>query len=294
VRESNYWANEAGAEIISREFVQKCIEQRDYRARKVEDRIQELIEEGTILIDTEGSRVGQINGLSVYDLGDYTFGRPSRITAKTSLGQSGIVSIEREVELSGRIHDKGVLILEGYFRHHFAQGKPLSLSGSVCFEQSYAGVEGDSASSTEIFALLSSLSEIPILQDKAVTGSVNQHGQIQPIGGVNEKIEGFYYVCKAKGLNGSQGVIIPRINVPDLMLKAEVIEAVREGKFHIWAISTVEEGIEILTGVEAGSQRDDGSWEPDSVFGKVDGTLSRFAEAMKAYTGHGGDGGQVG
>jgi lon-related putative ATP-dependent protease len=285
VREANYWASQDNSPKITRKHVEKALQEREYRSRRVEDRIQEMIEEGTILIDTQGAKVGQVNGLSVYDLGDYVFGRPSRITAKTSLGQHGIVSIEREVELSGHIHDKGVLILEGYLRHHFAQNKPLTLAASICFEQSYSGVEGDSASSAEIYALLSSLSGVPISQEKAVTGSVNQHGEIQPIGGVNEKIEGFYYVCKAKGLTGNQGVIIPKLNVEDLMLKEEVVEAVREGKFHVWAISTIEEGVELLMGMPAGRQRPDGSWDPDSVFGKADATLARYAEAMKAYGG---------
>ena len=290
IREADYWAAEEGAKVVSSPHVEKALRERAYRSKKVEDHIQELMEEGTILIDTEGMKVGQVNGLSVYDLGDYAFGRPSRITSKTSLGQSGILSIEREVEMSGQIHDKGILILEGFLRHHFAQGKPLTLAASICFEQSYSGVEGDSASSTEIYCLLSSLSGVPIHQDKAVTGSVNQHGEIQPIGGVNEKVEGFFDVCKAKGLTGTQGVLIPRLNVDDLMLREDVVGAVRDGRFHVWAVSTIQEGIEILTGVSAGLQEPNGSWDPGSVFGRVDGTLQRFAEAMKAFSGGGADG----
>ncbi|MBD3333945.1 MAG: AAA family ATPase [Candidatus Eisenbacteria bacterium] len=284
MREADLWAAEESSELITAKHVERAVRERDYRLQRVEERIQELIDEGTILVDTEGARVGQVNGLSVYSLGDYAFGRPTRITTKTSVGPGGIVSIEREVELSGRIHDKGVLILEGFLRHHFAQNKPLTLAASICFEQSYAGIDGDSASSTEIYGLLSSLSGVPVDQEKAVTGSVNQHGEIQPIGGVNEKIEGFYYVCKAKGLTGGQGVLIPKINVPHLMLKDEVVGAIREGRFHVWAVATIQEGIEILTGMPAGEQRSDGTWSPDSVFGKVDAALAGYAEAMKEYS----------
>ncbi|MBU2692530.1 MAG: AAA family ATPase [Candidatus Eisenbacteria bacterium] len=292
-REANFWAGDEKVPVISGSHVEKAIQERDYRSQKIEDQLQEMMEEGTILGDTEGCKVGQVNGLSVFDLGDYAFGRPTRITTKTSVGQGGIVSIEREVDLSGRIHDKGVLILEGFFRHRFAQSKPLTLAASICFEQSYSGIDGDSASSTEIYALLSSLSGFPIRQDCAVTGSVNQHGEIQPIGGVNEKIEGFYHICKAKGLTGTQGVLIPKLNIKDLMLKEELVEVIREGRFHVYAISTIEEGIEILTGIPAGSQNPDGSWEPKTVFGEVDSTLIRYAEVMKTYSGGGGDGRSV-
>jgi len=255
LRESNYWAEQEQSQVVSRKHVLKAIDERIERVNLIEEKIQEMITEGTILIDTEGAKSGQVNGLSVYDVGDYEFGKPSRITAKTAMGRSGVINIEREAALSGRTHNKGVAILTGYLRSQFAQNKPLVMSASICFEQSYGGVDGDSASSTEVYAILSSLSGVPLRQDLAVTGSVNQNGEIQPIGGVNQKIEGFYDVCKAKGLTGRQGVLIPHRNVKDLMLRHDVVEAVRAKKFHIYPVRTIDEGIEILTGVKAGKKR---------------------------------------
>jgi predicted ATP-dependent protease len=228
--------------------------------------------------------MGQVNGLSVYSLGDISFGKPSRITCKTFLGRGGVINIERESQLSGRIHDKGVLIFSGYMGWKYAQDSPLSLSASLCFEQSYEGVEGDSAASAELYALLSSLSDVPIKQNMAVTGSVNQKGEIQPIGGVNQKVEGFFQVCKAKGLTGDQGVVIPRQNVRNLMLREEVIEAVKQGKFHIYAVSNVDEGIEILTGVEAGEKKEDGTYPEGSINYRADKKLKEMAAKLKQFT----------
>lgn len=247
IRESDYWAKKENAGQVSGAHVRKAIDERIERVRMVEEKIQEMIIDGTIMIDTTGAVVGQVNGLSVYDAGEYAFGKPTRITAKTGMGRTGIINIEREAEMSGPSHNKGVLILSGYLRHRYAQDKPLVLSASIAFEQSYSGVDGDSASSTEVYAILSSLSRIPIRQDLAVTGSVNQHGEIQPIGGVNLKIEGFFDVCKARGLTGTQGVLIPHQNEKDLMLRHDVVEAVRKKQFHIYSVTTIDEGITILT-----------------------------------------------
>jgi len=247
--ESSYWAQKAGSDLVTGEHVEKALEEKTFRLNLIEKRIQEMITQGTLLVDVEGDVVGQVNGLAIYQLGDFSFGKPSRITAKTFLGRSGIINIEREAKLSGKTHDKGVLILSGYLGSKYAQDRPLSLAASLCFEQSYGGVEGDSASSTELYALLSALSGIPIRQGIAVTGSVDQRGRIQPIGGANEKIEGFFDVCWVKGLSGRQGVMIPRSNVDDLMLRRDVVEAVRRGTFRVWAVESVEEGIEVLTGV---------------------------------------------
>jgi len=227
--------------------------------------------------------VGQVNGLSVLLLGDYEFGRPSRITARTYLGSKGLVNIEREVKMSGRIHDKGVLILTGYLGGKYAQQVPMQFSASICFEQAYEGIEGDSASSTELYALLSSLSGLPLKQGIAVTGSVNQQGQIQPIGGVNQKIEGFFEVCKIQGLDGTQGVIIPQRNVRNLMLREEVIQAVEEGEFHIWPVETVDEGIAVLTGVEAGEMQEDGTYPEGTVNSLVVKGLCRLAETLREF-----------
>jgi len=283
LREANYWAHKDNSSTVKLQHVEKAIEEKIERSRLIEEKIQEMIEEGTIMIDTDGKIVGQVNGLSVYDTGDYSFGKPSRITAKAAVGSSGIINIEREAELSGRIHDKGVLILAGYLRSKYAQDKPLAMSASLCFEQSYSGVEGDSASSTEVYALLSALSELPIRQDIAVTGSVNQKGEIQPIGGVNQKIEGFYDVCKAKGLTGKQGVIIPYQNVNHLMLRKDVIDAVKKAKFHIYSVETIDQGIEILTGVKTGERKDKGEYEEGTVNYLVDKKLQEFAESWKNF-----------
>jgi lon-related putative ATP-dependent protease len=283
IKEASYWAGKETSPIVTREIVKRAVEEEIFRNNRIEERIQEMMEEGTIMVDTDGSEVGQINGLSVLSLGDYMFGRPSRLTVRVYTGRGGMVNIEREVKLSGPIHDKGVLILTGYLGGKYAHDKPLSFSASICFEQSYEGVEGDSASSTELYALLSALSGIPIKQGIAVTGSVNQLGKVQPIGGVNHKIEGFYAVCKAKGLTGEQGVLIPDTNIRHLMLKDEVVEAVRSGRFHIWSVSTIEEGIEILTGVPAGEMGEDGRYPEGTINFLVDKRLHEFGESMKKF-----------
>jgi ATP-dependent Lon protease len=283
LREAHYWAKKDKKKIVTDEYIKKAIEEKNKRSALVEEKIQEMIDEGSIMISTKGGEVGQVNGLSVYDMGDYAFGKPARITANVAVGDSGIINIEREAQMSGPIHNKGVLILSGYLRDRYAQDKPLAVSASLCFEQSYSGVDGDSASSTEIYALLSSLAGIPLRQDIAVTGSVNQKGEIQPIGGVNEKIEGFFDVCQAAGLNGSQGVMIPFQNVGDLMLKDEVIDAVKKGKFHLYPIKTIDQGIELLTGVSAGEKEKDGTYPEGSVNHLVDKQLQAFAEKWKKY-----------
>lgn len=283
LKEANYWALKDGARLVSKQYVEKAIEERLERVKLIEEKMQEMIEQGTIFIDTEGSVVGQVNGLSVYDTGEYSFGKPSRITARTGVGASGVINIEREAELSGPIHNKGVYILSGYLRDKYAQDKPLALSASLCFEQSYGGVEGDSASSAELYTLLSSLANIPLRQDLAVTGSVNQKGEVQPIGGVNQKIEGFFAVCKAKGLTGTQGVLIPHTNIEDLMLRNDVVDAVRHGKFHIYAVKTINEGIELLTGIQAGEKDTKGNYPKDSINYLVDKRLKELAKAWKDF-----------
>lgn len=283
VREAGYWAKQEGSDLVTAAHVQKAIEEKVYRSNRVEEQVRELIEEGTLLVDTEGEVVGQVNGLSIVSLGEYDFGKPSRITAKTYLGKAGVINIEREAELSGRIHDKGVMILSGYLGGKYAQDKPLSLSASLCFEQSYEGVEGDSASSTELYALLSSLSGFPLKQDIAVTGSVNQQGEIQPVGGVTKKIEGFFDVCRIKGLTGDQGVIIPEQNVRNLMLREDVVEAVEKGQFHIYPVKSIDEGVSILTEREAGERQPDGTYPPDTVNYEVDKRLRELAERLKEF-----------
>jgi len=285
LREANYWAEKDGSDVVTGKEVDKAIDKRNYRVNLIEEKIQEMIDDGTILIDSDGMVVGQVNGLSVYNLGDYMFGKPSRITAKTSLGKAGIINIEREAEMSGPIHNKGVYILTGYLRGKYAQDKPITMSASLCFEQSYSGVEGDSASSTEIYALLSSISGLPLRQDIAVTGSVNQKGEIQPIGGVNEKIEGFFDVCKAKGFTGKQGVMIPHLNVDDLMLRKDVVGAVTDGKFHIYPVKSIDQGIEILTGMEAGEKVEDGRFKEGTVNDRVDKKLREMGTKIKEFEG---------
>ena len=283
VIESDYWARKSESSMITGDYVERAVKEKIHRLDLVAERIRQLIAEGTLMVDVEGSVVGQVNGLAVYDLGIFSFGRPSRITAKSFFGRRGVINIERESQLSGRIHDKGVLILSGYLGWRYAQDKPLSLSASLCFEQSYTGVEGDSASSTELYAILSSLSELPIRQGIAVTGSVNQKGEIQPIGGANQKIEGFFDVCKTKGLTGEQGVLIPHRNVRNLMVREDVVEAVREGKFHIYEVKTIDEGIEILTGAAAGEKQADGTYPEDTVNYLVDKRLKELAEGLKGF-----------
>jgi lon-related putative ATP-dependent protease len=283
IREAGYYAAQEEAQYVSAAHVQKAIDERFYRSSLIQERIQEMIARDSIKIAVAGECVGQVNGLSVIGLGDIAFGQPSRITVSLSLGREGLIDIEREAKLGGPIHTKGVLILSGYLAEKYAQDRPLSLSARLVFEQSYGGVEGDSASSTELYAMLSSLSGLPIKQGIAVTGSVNQKGEVQAIGGVNEKIEGFYAVCKAKGLTGVQGVIVPKSNVQNLMLKEEVVEAVRDGQFHVWAVKTVDEGIEILTGVQAGQRQEDGTFEEETVNKLVDERLRTMAERMKEF-----------
>jgi predicted ATP-dependent protease len=285
VLEAEYWASKSGASLVAAQHVEKAVEEKLFRHNLLDERIRDLIDRGTIMIDVDGAVVGQVNGLSIYSLGDITFGKPSRITAKTFLGRKGVINIERESQLSGRIHDKGVLILGGYMGWKYAQEQPLSLSASLCFEQSYEGVEGDSASSTELYAILSSLSDVPLKQTIAVTGSVNQKGEIQPIGGVNHKIEGFFQVCSAKGLNGGQGVLIPHQNLRNLMLREEVIEAVRQGQFHIYAVKTIDDGIEVLTGVEAGERKEDGAYPEGSINFLVNKRLTEMAGKLKGFYG---------
>ena len=283
--EANYWAGKEGAQYVRGQDVQKAIDQKIYRSNLMEKRVQEMIAEGTLMISTQGTVPGQINGLSVQSLGDYAFGRPSRITARTFFGQNGVTDIERETKMSGRIHSKGVLVLSGYLAGKYAQDRPLSLSASLTFEQMYDEVDGDSASSTELYALLSSLAGLPLRQDMAVTGSVNQRGEIQPIGGVNEKIEGFFEVCKAAGLTGEQGVMIPESNRKHLMLRDEVVQAVKDGRFHIYAVKTIDEGIELLTGRQAGKIRPDGTYPIGTVNNLVDQRLREYAERAKEFAG---------
>ncbi len=285
LREASYWARKGKSDRVMEKHVDQAIQEGIYRKRMIEDKIQEMIEDGTILIDSDGAKIGQVNGLSVYSMGEYAFGKPSRITAKTSMGKAGIINIEREAELSGPIHNKGVLILAGYLRGKYAQDKPLNLTATLCFEQSYAGVEGDSASSTEVYAILSSLTGLGLRQDIAVTGSVNQNGEIQPIGGVNQKIEGFFDICRARGLTGKQGVMIPHQNVEDLSLRKDVVAGVAEGKFHIYPIHTIDQGIEILTGVAAGEREPDGKFPLGSVNFLADQKLMELAKRMKAFEG---------
>ena len=273
------WTRMDKAKIVTAEYVKKAIAERIERINKYDQRLVEMIQNGTIMIDTDGEKVGQINGLSVMHIGDYSFGKPAKITANTYVGKSGIVNIEREVELSGTSHSKGVMILSAYIGEKFAQEKPLSLSASLCFEQMYNGVDGDSASSTELYALLSSLSELPIKQSIAVTGSVNQKGEIQPIGGVTDKIEGFFNICKLRGLTGEQGILMPYQNIRNLNLSDEVIKAVKDGKFHIYAIKTVDEGIELLTGVPAGRKNKNGEYTVGTVNYLVSEKLKKYANS---------------
>jgi len=283
IREASYYARQDKADLVTASHIERAIEERYYRSALIQERIQEMIAKDVIKIDVAGEAVGQVNGLSVLQLGDISFGQPSRITASVGLGESGVVNVEREAEMSGPTHTKGVLILSGYLAQEFAQDKPLSLNAHLVFEQNYGGVDGDSASSTELYAILSALSGLPVKQGIAVTGSVNQKGEVQAIGGVNEKIEGFFAVCKAKGLTGEQGVMIPASNVYNLMLKQEIIEAVEAEKFHIWSVDSIAEGIEVLTGVSAGMQ-DDSSFAPGSVYDRADQHLAKMAEELAHFS----------
>lgn len=281
VSEASFWAGRAGHEVVQAPDVELAIRKKEYRSSLLEERLQELVERGTIVIETDGTRIGQANGLSILDLGDYAFGRPVRVSARVSLGRGGVASIEREIELSGPIHSKGVMILAGYLSATYARELPLALSASLTFEQSYDEIEGDSASSTELYALLSALSGLPLQQGIAVTGSVDQHGNIQAVGGVTRKIEGFYAACKTGGLTGSQGVLVPASNVRNLMLDAEVVEAVRAGRFHVWPVRTIDEGIELLTGTPAGERAEDGGFPPETVHGLAQARLRANVEVLR-------------
>ena len=281
VGEASTWAKLDKSKIVTQKYVQKAFDERIERIKKYDTKYSQMIKEGALLINTEGYKVGQINGLTVITIGDYSFGKPSKITANTYIGRQGIVNIEREVQMSGSTHSKGVMILTGYLGELFAQDKALSLNASICFEQLYGGVDGDSASSTEAYAILSSLSEMPINQSIAVTGSVNQKGEIQPIGGVNEKIEGFFQICKMRGLNGEHGVIIPIQNVRNLHLNDEVVDAVKNGLFHIYAISTIDEGIEILTGVPAGKKDKYGKFPAGTINYLANEKLTKYAQYVE-------------
>jgi lon-related putative ATP-dependent protease len=283
IREANFYAAQENAEFITAAHMARAIEEKIYRSNLVQEKIREFISRGVFLIDTGGAKAGQVNGLSVMGTGDFAFGTPSRVTASIGVGRDGVVDIEREAAMGGPTHTKGVLILGGYLASRFAQDKPLSLSARLVFEQSYGGVDGDSASSTELYAILSALSGLPIRQTLAVTGSVNQKGEIQAIGGVNEKLEGFFEVCKAKGLTGEQGAMIPASNVQNLMLKEEMVEAGRAGTFRIYPVKTIDEGIEVLTGVPAGERREDGTYEEGTVNCLVDKRLREMAEKLREF-----------
>jgi ATP-dependent Lon protease len=283
IRETDFWATQENETTIQERHVDKAIQAKIYRSNLVEERIQEMINRGTLMIDVAGEVVGQVNGLAVYALGDYMFGKPSRITASTSMGRAGVINIEREADMSGNTHNKGVLILSGYLREKYAQDKPLTMSASIAFEQSYSGVDGDSASSTEIYALLSSLTGVPLKQNIAVTGSVNQKGEVQAIGGVNQKIEGFFDCCRHIGLNGNQGVMIPESNVKDLMLRKDVVAAVKEGKFCVYSVRTVDQGVEILTGKPAGEKQPDNTYPEGTINFLVNEKLKDLAEGIKKF-----------
>lgn len=280
IREAAYWCRADKSQFVAARHVEQALDNRIFRANRIEEELRDMIAQGTLLIDIEGRKIGQVNGLSILDLGGYAFGRPARVTASVGMGQAGIINVERESRLSGSIHDKGMLILAGYLRNRYGQDKPLSLSASLCFEQSYTGIEGDSASSAELYALLSQLSDIPIRQDIAVTGSVNQWGEVQAIGGVNEKVEGFFDVCCVQGLTGDQGAMIPAANIRNLILRPDVIQAVEQGKFHIYPIQTIDEGITILTGTEAGEIDQAGTLNA-----AVDCRLRQMALALKIFVG---------
>lgn len=283
VRESAFWARQHGNDLVGGEDVDKALDRKVHRVNLTEETLREQIEEGMVLLDIDGEAVGQVNGLAILDTGDHSFCQPSRITATAAMGRAGVIDLEREADMSGSLHTKGVLILTGFLRERFAQNKPLALTATVCFEQNYGGIDGDSASSTELYALLSTLADVPIRQGIAVTGSVNQRGEVQPIGGVNEKIEGYYDVCRAIGISGNQGVLIPRRNLPNLMLRKDVVEAVRDGEFHVWAVDTIEQGLDVLTGKTAGKANSKGRYPKGSIFARADATLTRLAEQVNAF-----------
>src|SRR6266498_4568371 len=283
VREANHYASQDESKYIKDTHILKALKEKIYRSNLLDEKTKEMIERGIILIDTSGTKTGQVNGLSVISLGDFDFGQPSRITVSVGLGREGVIDIERQARLGGQLHTKGVLIISGYLENKYARDKPLSVACRLVFEQSYGGVDGDSASSTELYAILSALSDLPIKQNFAVTGSVNQNGEVQAIGGVNEKIEGFYHTCKAKGLKGDEGVLIPKSNVQHLMLSEEVVEAVKQRRFHIYPVSTIDEGIEILTGVKAGALKSGGDYEADTVHFKANRRLTEMASEITKF-----------
>ncbi|UCC78046.1 MAG: hypothetical protein JSW37_06680, partial [Anaerolineales bacterium] len=285
-----YLAGEAGSEVVTAAAVQHAIDAQIYRSDRLRERAQEAILRDTLFIDTEGEAIGQVNGLSVAQLGSFAFGRPTRITAQVRMGKGEVVDIEREVELGGPIHSKGVLILSGLLGGRYATERPLSLSASLVFEQSYGGVEGDSASSAELYALLSAIAEVPVRQSLAVTGSVNQHGRVQAIGGVNEKIEGFFDVCRARGLTGQQGVLIPAANVKHLMLRQDVVDAVAAGQFQVYPVEFIDQGIEILTGVPAGERDEEGNYAEGTVNHLVEKRLAQLAEKRAEFSAASGEG----
>jgi lon-related putative ATP-dependent protease len=283
VRESAYWARRAGAEVVRAEHVYQAVEEAVYRSNRVEERLLELFREGTLMVDVDGAQVGQVNGVAVLSMGDYAFGKPTRITARAFLGRPGVVNIEREVEMAGPIHNKATLILGGYLGGKFCRERPFGASATVAFEQVYEEVEGDSAAAAELYALLSSLGEVPLRQDLAVTGSVNQHGRVQPVGGINEKIEGFFRTCKLLGLTGKQGVVIPAANVRHLMLRPDVLDAIATGQFHVYAVETVDEAVELLTGMPLG-ERDPETGFPEGTLGAaVEARLAEMAETHRRY-----------
>lgn len=284
LREADYWAGQLGRQIVTANDVQLALDTQIYRASRVQERMRESIIRNQIYIDTDGAIIGQVNGLSVYSVGNQSFGRPSRITARVRMGKGEVIDIERQVEMGGPIHTKGVMILSGFLGARYAAERPLSLTATLVFEQSYGGIEGDSASSAELYALLSAVAEVPIKQNFAVTGSVNQRGQIQPIGGVNEKIEGFFDVCQKRGLTGDQGVLIPAANIQNLMLRQDVVNAARLGRFHIYPITTVDEGISLLTGFPAGELGENGEYPPDSINGKVVTRLLTFSKKQQEFS----------
>jgi len=283
LKEADYWATKNHALSVSQEYVIKAVSQHRFRHNLYEEKILERFDDQSVLIDVKGRVTGQVNALAVHDMGEISFGRPTRITAESYMGNPGIINIEHESDLSGQTHDKGVMIVSGYLGRMFAQNYPLSMSISITFEQSYDGVDGDSASSTELYAVLSSLSGIPIRQEIAVTGSVNQKGEIQAIGGVNEKIEGFYDICVKKGLTKTQGVMIPFSNVKNLVLRKDVVQAIRKKQFHLYKVRTIEEGIEVLTGIPAGAPDLNACYPEDTVFGKVQRTLKRYHDLSMQY-----------
>jgi lon-related putative ATP-dependent protease len=283
VREAHFYASQSNSKLITADHVETAIEAKVYRSNLMQEKLREYVQRNVIFISTAGAVVGQINGLSVIDAGGFEFGAPSRITVAVGVGKEGVVDVQREVNMGGPIHGKGVMIISGYLTSKFAYDKPLTLSARIVFEQNYAGVEGDSASSTELYALLSALSGVPIKQNFAVTGSVNQKGEIQPIGGVNEKLEGYFEVCKSIGLNGTHSVLIPESNVSNLMLRKEVVDAVEAGKFHVYSAKTIDDGIEILTGVAAGRSISSGGFEKDSIYDRVDGKLRELSETSKRF-----------